>query len=56
MVMKVNLYGTFNVIRLVVEIMTKQAPVNEDGERGGMKGKNSEFHPINNYYCHIVAF
>lgn len=51
MVMKVNLYGTFNVIRLVVEIMTKQSPVNEDGERGGMmKRNNSEFYPIGYFY------
>jgi len=34
MVVKVNLYGTFNVSRLVAEVMSKQAPVNQDGERG----------------------
>jgi len=34
MVIKVNLIGTFNVIRLVVAQMIKQDPVTADGERG----------------------
>jgi hypothetical protein len=34
MVMKVNLHGTFIMIKHVVEIMAKQPAVNEDGERG----------------------
>lgn len=33
-IVRVNLTGTFNVIRLVTERMSKQQPVNEDGERG----------------------
>ena len=33
-VIKVNLVGTFNVLRLVVEQMLKQPPVSDDGERG----------------------
>jgi hypothetical protein len=34
MVLKVNLYGTFNMIRYVSEIMAKQSVVTEDGKRG----------------------
>ena len=33
-VLKINVTGTFNVLRLVAERMSKQEPVNEDGERG----------------------
>lgn len=32
--LNINLVGTFNVCRLVVEQMAKQKPVNKDGERG----------------------
>lgn len=33
-VIAVNLVGTFNVTRLAAEAMSKNTPVNEDGERG----------------------
>ncbi len=33
-VIKINLVGTFNVMRLVADAMSKQEPVNDDGERG----------------------
>jgi len=33
-VIEINLYGTFNVCRLVALQMSKQDPINEDGERG----------------------
>jgi len=33
-ILRVNLVGTFNVIRLVTERIAKQNAVNEDGERG----------------------
>lgn len=35
-VLNINLVGTFNVCRLVVEQLAKQNPVNQDGERGVM--------------------
>lgn len=34
MVINVNLVGTFNVLRLAAEVMAKNEPVTEDGERG----------------------
>jgi NAD(P)-dependent dehydrogenase (short-subunit alcohol dehydrogenase family) len=36
MVIKVNLIGTFNCIRLAAAAMSKQEPVNEDGCRGAI--------------------
>lgn len=33
-VVRVNLIGTFNTLRLCAEVMQKNDPVNEDGERG----------------------
>jgi len=33
-VIEINLYGTFNVCRLAAIQMSKQKPINEDGERG----------------------
>lgn len=33
-VVKVNLIGTFNVMRCVADIMIKQKPINSEGERG----------------------
>ncbi|WP_142810770.1 3-hydroxyacyl-CoA dehydrogenase [Tepidiphilus olei] len=33
-VIQVNLVGTFNMIRLVAEAMSRQEPLNADGERG----------------------
>lgn len=33
-VININLSGTFNVCRLVVEQMSKQSPINGEGERG----------------------
>lgn len=33
-VMQVNVVGTFNVMRLAAEAMSKQEPLNADGERG----------------------
>ena len=33
-VLRVNLVGTFNVLRLCSEVMAKNEPVTEDGERG----------------------
>lgn len=33
-VISINLVGSFNVLRLVAEVMASQEPVNEDGSRG----------------------
>ncbi|MBN7794990.1 3-hydroxyacyl-CoA dehydrogenase [Parahaliea mediterranea] len=33
-VININLLGTFNVLRLVAEVMSRQEPVTEDGTRG----------------------
>ena len=33
-VVNINLLGTFNVLRLVAEVMSKQEPVTDDGTRG----------------------
>jgi len=33
-VIRINLIGTFNVMRCVANVMMKQEPVNQDGERG----------------------
>jgi NAD(P)-dependent dehydrogenase (short-subunit alcohol dehydrogenase family) len=33
-VININLTGTFNICRHVVEQMSKQSPINSDGERG----------------------
>lgn len=35
-VINVNLVGTFNVLRLCAEVMSKNEPVTEDGERGAI--------------------
>jgi hypothetical protein len=39
MVMKVNLVGTFVMIKHAVDIMAKQPALNEDGERGTRFGR-----------------
>jgi 3-hydroxyacyl-CoA dehydrogenase / 3-hydroxy-2-methylbutyryl-CoA dehydrogenase len=40
-VIEINLYGTFNVCRLAALQMSKQEPINEDGERGVLVRKNT---------------
>lgn len=54
MVLKVNLLGTFNMIRHVVEIMAKQPAVDEDGERGDRQSVFLSFHPLCLFSFHVT--